>query len=131
LTGRTLYVVQNQQNRVAVIALAANLASGRVVTRLSDRNFDVPTTIDDLGRRLYGVNARFGTVNPGSAAYQVVQLAKPKGVESRLQCVATYGGDLVSTWSVLRQSCKPRSPVGLVNPPAHKASAKNELALAA
>src|SRR3712207_8475452 len=22
----------------------------------------------------------------------------------------TYGGDLVSTWSVLRQSCKPRSP---------------------
>src|SRR5262249_25455358 len=31
----------------------------------------------------------------------------------------TYGGDLVSTWSVLRQSCKPRSPVGLVNPPAN------------
>jgi hypothetical protein len=23
--------------------------------------------------------------------------------------VTTYGGDLVSTWSVLRQSCKPRS----------------------
>jgi len=36
----------------------------------------------------------------------------------RLQCAQhTYGGDLVSTWSVLRQSCKPRSPVGLVNPP--------------
>ena len=29
----------------------------------------------------------------------------------------TYGGDLVSTWSVLRLSCEPRSPVGLVNPP--------------
>jgi hypothetical protein len=43
----------------------------------------------------------------------------------------TYGGDLVSTWSFLRQSCKPRSPVGLVNPPANKASAKNNLALAA
>ena len=79
LTGRTVYVVQNQQNRVAVIALAANLASGRVVSRLSDPDFDVPTTIDDLGRRLYAVNARFGTANPGSAAYQVVQLAKPKG----------------------------------------------------
>jgi sugar lactone lactonase YvrE len=79
LNGRTLYVVQNQQNRVAVIALAANLASGRVITRLKDRDFDVPTTIDDLGRRLYAVNARFGTANPGSAAYQVVQLAKPKG----------------------------------------------------
>ena len=44
----------------------------------------------------------------------------------------TYGGDQVSTWSVLRQSCESRSPVGLVNQPAQKASAnKNELALAA
>ncbi len=79
LTGKTLYVVQNQNNRVAVIALSSNLASGRVVTRLSDPDFAVPTTIDDLGRRLYAVNARFGTPNPGSAEYQVVQLAKPKG----------------------------------------------------
>jgi outer membrane protein assembly factor BamB len=79
LNGRTLYVVQNRDNRVAVIALAANLASGRVIRRLSDPDFDVPTTIDDLGRRLYAVNARFGTPNPGSAAYQVVQLRKPRG----------------------------------------------------
>ncbi len=43
----------------------------------------------------------------------------------------TYGGDLVSTWSVLRQSCKPRSPVGLVNPPGNETNAKNDLALAA
>jgi hypothetical protein len=79
LTGRTLYVVQNTNNRVAVIALSADLASGRVVTRLSDPDFSVPTTIDDLGRRLYAVNARFGVASPGSADYQVVQLAKPKG----------------------------------------------------
>jgi sugar lactone lactonase YvrE len=79
LTGKTLYVVQNTNNRVAVIALAANFASGRVVTRLSDSDFSVPTTIDDHGRRLYTVNARFGVANPGTAAYQVVQLAKPKG----------------------------------------------------
>jgi sugar lactone lactonase YvrE len=77
LAGRTLYVVQNRDNRVAVIALSANLASGRVVTRLTDPDFDVPTTIDDRGRRLYAVNARFGTANPGAAAYQVVQLRKP------------------------------------------------------
>ena len=79
LTGRTLYVVQNQLNRVAVIALAPDLSSGRVVTRLTDPDFAVPTTIDDHGRRLYAVNARFGTPNPGSAEYQVVQLAKPRG----------------------------------------------------
>src|ERR687887_1585160 len=77
LTGRTLYVAQNRDNRIAVIALSANLASGRVVTRLTDSDFDVPTTLDDHGRRLYAVNARFGTANPGTAAYQVVQLRKP------------------------------------------------------
>jgi sugar lactone lactonase YvrE len=79
LAGKTLYVVQNQLNRVAVIALTPDLAAGRVVIRLSDPDFSVPTTIDDLGRRLYAVNARFGTPNPGSAEFQVVQLAKPKG----------------------------------------------------
>jgi sugar lactone lactonase YvrE len=79
LTGKALYVVQNTNNRVAVIALSADLSSGRVLTRLSDPDFSVPTTIDDLGRRLYAVNARFGVASPGTAEYQVVQLAKPKG----------------------------------------------------
>jgi sugar lactone lactonase YvrE len=79
LTGKTLYVVQNQLNRVAVIRLAANLASGQVLTRLTDSDFAVPTTIDDHGRRLYAVNARFGISNPGAAEYQVVQLSKPRG----------------------------------------------------
>jgi sugar lactone lactonase YvrE len=79
LTGKTLYVVQNTNNEVAVIALTPNFASGRVVTRLSDPDFSVPTTIDDHGRRLYAVNARFGVASPETAAYQVVQLAKPRG----------------------------------------------------
>jgi sugar lactone lactonase YvrE len=79
LTGKTLYVVQNQLNKVAVIALAPDLGSGRVVTRLEDSALAVPTTIDDLGHRLYAVNARFGVMNPNTAAYQVVQLTKPSG----------------------------------------------------
>jgi sugar lactone lactonase YvrE len=79
LAGKTLYVVQNQQNTVAVVSLSSDLGSGTVLTRLTDSDFSVPTTIDDLGRRLYAVNARFGIANPGSAAYQVVQLRKPPG----------------------------------------------------
>jgi sugar lactone lactonase YvrE len=78
LDGKTLYVVQNQSNLVAVIALERNLTSGRVVTRLSDSDFVVPTTIDDLGRRLYAVNAKFGAPNPDNS-FQVVQVRKPKG----------------------------------------------------
>ena len=77
LDGRRLYVVQNQLNLVAVISLRPGLVSGRVLTRLSDPDFSVPTTIDDLGKRLYAVNARFGVANPDTAEYQVVQLRKP------------------------------------------------------
>jgi hypothetical protein len=77
LDGRRLYVVQNQLNLVAVISLRPDLLSGRVLTRLSDPDFSVPTTIDDLGKRLYAVNAHFGIPNPDTAAYQVVQLRKP------------------------------------------------------
>jgi len=79
LDGKTLYVVQNQRNVVAVIDLSRNLASGTVRTRLSDPDFKVPTTIDDFGRRLYAVNARFGISDPANADYQVVQLRKPSG----------------------------------------------------
>jgi sugar lactone lactonase YvrE len=74
LDGRTLYVVQNRDNKVAVIDLARDLASGTLRTRLTDPDFDVPTTMDELGKRLYAVNARFGTANPpATSAYQVVQ----------------------------------------------------------
>jgi len=36
----------------------------------------------------------------------------------RLCSTGTYGGDQVSTWSILRSSSEPRSPVGLVKQPA-------------
>lgn len=78
LDGKTLYVVQNQLNRIAVIRVNAALTSGRVVTRITDGRFAVPTTIDDLGRRLYAVNARFGSP-PATTDYQVVQVRKPNG----------------------------------------------------
>ena len=77
LDGRRLYVVQNRSNLVAVITLRPGLLSGRVLTRLGHPEFSVPTTIDDLGKRLYAVNASFGIPNPDTAEYKVVQLRKP------------------------------------------------------
>ena len=76
LTGRTLYVVQNQNNRIAKVVLDARLRSGRIAAYLTDPDLDVPTTIDDLGRRLYAVNARFTTPPSASTRYDVVQLPK-------------------------------------------------------
>lgn len=74
LRGRTLYVVQNQLNQIAQITLAPNLRSGRVVRTITDSLFDVPTTADLKGSRLYAVNARFGNPSPGSAEYWVTRV---------------------------------------------------------
>jgi sugar lactone lactonase YvrE len=76
LDGRTLYVVQNQLNVIAKISLAPNLRSGRVVTRISDPGFSVPTTVAEHGSRLYAVNARFGTPPTPSTDYWVTQVGK-------------------------------------------------------
>jgi hypothetical protein len=59
LEGRTLYVVRNQLNRVAVVRLAPDLESGTVIDELTSNDFDVPTTIARFGDSLYAVNARF------------------------------------------------------------------------
>jgi sugar lactone lactonase YvrE len=76
LRGKTLYVVQNQQNQVAVIKLASDFASGQITGTLTDPDLDVPTTIASFGSRLYAVNARFGTEPGPTVPYHVVQLPK-------------------------------------------------------
>ena len=74
LSGRTLYVVQNQLNQVAVVRLGRGLASGTIVRLLTDPELDVPTTIAAFGRWLYAVNARFGTPEPETLTYNVLRL---------------------------------------------------------
>jgi sugar lactone lactonase YvrE len=77
LDGRTLYVVQNRDNKVAVIRLSRSLRSGDVRAHLTDPDFDVPTTIDDFGDRLYAVNARFRpTPPPPDFEYWINQFPK-------------------------------------------------------
>jgi sugar lactone lactonase YvrE len=76
LHGKTLYVVQNTDNKIAVVKLASDLASGTVTRTITDSDFDVPTTIDRFGRWLYAVNARFGTATGADAKYDVVQVRR-------------------------------------------------------
>lgn len=77
LDGNRLFVVQNFDNRIAVVTLAPDLATGTVVEHLTHPALDVPTTIAEHAHALYAVNARFGVPNPDSAHYEVVRVPKP------------------------------------------------------
>jgi sugar lactone lactonase YvrE len=74
LAGRVLFVVQNRLNQIAVVVLSRSLDRGRVVTTITDPDFDVPTTITFQAGRLYAVNARFGTTDPQPARYDIVKV---------------------------------------------------------
>jgi sugar lactone lactonase YvrE len=74
LRGRTLYVVQNQLNKIAVLRLDRSLRSGALVTELTDPDFDIPTTVAAIGRRLYAINARFSTPPTPTTTYHVVNV---------------------------------------------------------
>jgi sugar lactone lactonase YvrE len=74
LAGRVLFVVQNRDNKIAVVRLSRSLHRGRVVATLTDPDFDVPTTIAFTAGRLYAVNARFGTTDPQPARYDIVRV---------------------------------------------------------
>jgi sugar lactone lactonase YvrE len=76
LVGRRLYVVRNRDNRIAVIDLAADLASGRLAKTIRNSRFDVPTTIARIGNRLYAANARFGTTATERTNYWVTGFAR-------------------------------------------------------
>ena len=78
--GRTLYVVQNQLNRVAVFELGPQLLSATRVAILEDPDPDpliglsIPTTAAWIGGALYAVNARFGTPPTPETPYWITRL---------------------------------------------------------
>jgi hypothetical protein len=77
LDGKTLYVVQNQLNRVAVLHLSPDYLTGEVVRYItepfaSNAATRVPTTIAEFGSALYAVTAGFAAPSPD----YVVRLSK-------------------------------------------------------
>jgi sugar lactone lactonase YvrE len=77
LDGRTLFVVQNANNQVAVVHLNRAGTAGTVVQTLTDPRFDVPTTVAEFGNRLYLPNARFSTPPTPTTTYTAVAIRKP------------------------------------------------------
>jgi hypothetical protein len=73
-SGRTLYVVRNQLNEIAVVKLGTAYRMGRLVDSLTDPDLDVPTTVAKLGPFLFAVNARFGTPPTPQTEYDIVRV---------------------------------------------------------
>jgi sugar lactone lactonase YvrE len=78
LDGRLLYVVQNRDNRIAVVKLDRDLDEGSIVRYLTDDDFDVPTTLAEgrPGGYLWAVNARFTTAPGPDTTYDVVRVSR-------------------------------------------------------
>ena len=74
LQGKTLYVVQNFLNQIAVVNLSSDSTSGEIVNRITSSAFRVPTTIARFGNALYAVNARFDTPPTPDTDYDVVRV---------------------------------------------------------
>jgi sugar lactone lactonase YvrE len=74
LSGRTLYVVQNVLNQVAVVRLDRTGLHGTVVAHLTDARFDTPTTVARFGNRLYLPNARFSVETTPTTTYTAVAI---------------------------------------------------------
>lgn len=72
--GDTLYVVRNQDQLVEVVRLRHRATAGRVVTELTDSDFDVPTTLAEVDGSLYAVNARFNTTPTPGTEYWITRL---------------------------------------------------------
>ncbi|WP_231333642.1 SMP-30/gluconolactonase/LRE family protein [Actinomadura graeca] len=70
--GRTLYAVQNRLNTVAVFELSEDGGEGKLVKRVTDPKFDVPTTVAKFGERIYLPNARFNTTPTPETPYDVI-----------------------------------------------------------
>ena len=75
LQGRTLSVVRNRLNEIAVLLrLSPDLASATLTGTLTDPDFAGPTTVAAFGSSLYAVNGRFGTPDPEQAPYEIVRV---------------------------------------------------------
>lgn len=78
LDGQTLYVAQNDPNKLVVIQLDRAATKGTVTRRVADPRFDNPSTIAAYGGRLYLPNARFNADPTPTTAYTVISIPLPR-----------------------------------------------------
>jgi hypothetical protein len=67
---------RNYRGVVAKVKPSAKLETGRVLERIGDPGFDVPTKIAARGRYLFAVNARFTTPPTPTTPYWITRIDK-------------------------------------------------------
>jgi sugar lactone lactonase YvrE len=88
--GRTLFAVQNQLNRVAVIRLNDAGTAGEITGFLTDPRFDIPTTVAAFGDRLYLPNARFSTPPTPTTTYTAVAIPRSQSLNAAAAAPVSY-----------------------------------------
>jgi sugar lactone lactonase YvrE len=76
--GTVLFAVQNRLNTVAVLRLNTAGTKARLITRVTDPRFDIPTTVAAFRDRLYLPNARFSTPPTPTTPYTAVAIPRPE-----------------------------------------------------
>jgi hypothetical protein len=74
LLGNKLFVVENFDNRIAVVKLGSGLDSGEVLGTITRPGFDVPTTATYAAGRLWAVNSRFTTPPTPDTPYWITRV---------------------------------------------------------
>ncbi|MET8120215.1 superoxide dismutase [Micromonospora sp. NPDC005189] len=74
LRGRTLYVIRNLTNVIAVVRMNAGFTAGVVQREITGPQLRVPATGDLLGSALYVVNGRFDVESTPSTDYDIVRV---------------------------------------------------------
>ncbi len=59
MDDRTLYIMQNFTQKIAVVELSEDLTQGTFVKNLVSDDFSIPTTITGLGTCIYAINTHF------------------------------------------------------------------------
>lgn len=84
LDGRTLYIMENFTNRIAVVQLSGDLSGGEFIRYIGegpDTPLNVATTIIGFGNSIYAINTNFFERlfgNPAEVRSDVVRLRKGK-----------------------------------------------------
>lgn len=74
--GHTLFAAQNIPEKIATIQLRSDLRSARVVDVVTDPALDIPSSVEQDGGDLFGLNARFTTPPSPTTTYDIVRIER-------------------------------------------------------